>query len=309
MLAPRCRGICPVPILRLNTGPDGPVLARATGDMRAALADALAGLPADAPVVVLLHGLRYSPFRRDHDPHGHIFGLGPRPDCWKAVSWPRKLGFGRGRAEEGLCIPFAWDGALRLGAGYRRAGQAGVQLAQVLDMIATLDPARRIDLFAHSLGARVALKAMKRTSARIGRVILLTPAEFCGPARAALASPAGQGAEVIQIAPRENRVFDHLFQLTAPRRRWGDVALGLRAPKARNWVTLSISHAGHRAHLQALGFAIAPPRSRICHWSGYLRPGVFTLYRALLRQREAVPLVSVRPPVSGFQKYSDPRVF
>lgn len=284
-----------MPLLRINATADGPRPATGTADLPLALAAALPLADADAPIVVLLLGLRFSPTDRANDPHGHIYALRPSFRCWKAVSWPRHLGFGRGRADEGLCLPFAWDGVADVGRGYRAAGQAGDHLAQVLDLLHVLAPGRPVHIVAHSLGARVALRALSRTRGTVGRVILITPAEFHRAAAAAMASPAGRRAEVIQIDAAENRVFDLAFRALAGAA--GERPLGLRPVEAPNWLRLSISEPGHLAHLARLGYRIAPPRNRVCHWSGYLRPGVFGLYRALLRRPAETPLALLRPPV------------
>ena len=47
-------------------------------------------------------------------------------------------------------------------------------------------------------------------------------------------------------------------------------------------VTLQLDDAQSLAALRGLGFPIAPPDRLICHWSPYLREGVFPLYRAIL---------------------------
>ena len=69
------------------------------------LAASLASLPAGAPIVVMIHGFRFCPHLPKTNPHSHILALDPRTDCWKAISWPRHLGFGRSE-DEGLCIGF-----------------------------------------------------------------------------------------------------------------------------------------------------------------------------------------------------------
>lgn len=58
--------------------------------------------------------------------------------------------------------------------------------------------------------------------------------------------------------------------------------LGLGQARAPNLVTLELDAPATLTRLRAAGFAIAPPTHRICHWSAYLRPGVFALYRAVL---------------------------
>ncbi len=280
-----------MPLLRINSGPLEPAPA-AGGALIPALERALSALPKNMPIVVLLHGLRFSPFISAHDPHGHIYGMDPQPRCPKALSWPVALGFDG--MSQGLCIPFAWDGALKLGEGYRRAGQAGRQLADLLNQIAALCD-NPLHVLAHSLGARVALRALALTRAPIARVVLLSPAEFYVPAAQALSSPVGQRTEILHVSATENMPFDMLFQLAAPRRRWSDIALGLRAPKAPNWHHLTISQTTTRAHLATLGYPIGRPSARVCHWSTYTRSGVFMLYRALLCAPHPLALSNLTP--------------
>ena len=110
-----------------------------------------------------------------------------------------------------------------------------------------------------------------------------------------LATPAGRAAEFINITTRENDLFDALLEhLIRPRDRQDrGLGHGLPAPAA-NWLDIQIDQAAALAGLAALGFVIAPPRRRICHWSAYQRPGLFALYRALLTRPGAIPLALLR---------------
>ena len=55
-----------------------------------ALRDAARRLPAGAPVLVMLHGYRYSPAHPAYDPHRHILSPQAGPG---GISWPQQLGF------------------------------------------------------------------------------------------------------------------------------------------------------------------------------------------------------------------------
>jgi len=283
-----------MPLLRLNvTG--STALPREAGDpLDARLAAALAALPPGAPVVVLAHGYKFSHTAEATDPHGHIFSMTPPRDCWKAVSWPRLLGFGRGSAHEALCLPLGWHATGSIHSAYARAERAGAALARLVDTIAELDPTRPVHVLGHSLGARVALCALPRLNiGRIDRMILIAPAEFAARARKALSSRAGKRTEVIHVTGRENRLYDRMFEL-ALSGGWAS-ALG-RACHATpdNWLDLRLDLPSVLSELEAIGHRIGPARARVCHWSGYLRPGVFPLYAALVRERAALPLETLK---------------
>ncbi|MBV0913987.1 lipase family protein [Anianabacter salinae] len=282
-----------MPLLRVNAQSDRPAL-HGDGNLDGTLAAALAALPPGAPVVVMIHGFKFSPFRHETSPHRHILSMAPRRACWKALSWPRHLGFGRGDGHEGLAIALGWDGSGDIWQAWHRAGIAGAALARLLRMIAC-HRAGPVDIMAHSLGARVALTALSASGAgAVGRVVLLSAAAFTHEAQAALDTPAGRSAEVVNVTSRENDVFDALFEGFVGGFRLGrTIGSGLRnAP--RNWVDLQIDKDRTREGLAALGFRIPAPKTRVCHWSSYLRPGLFPLYRALIRDRAALPLGLLR---------------
>ena len=250
------------------------------GTLRAALA----ALPSGAPVVVMIHGYRFSPLIPAHDPHRHILSLSPGRTCWKAVSWPRHLGL---QGAAGLGIGFSWEARGTIWTAYRQAAQAGARLHELLALLHTIAPERPVHLFAHSLGARVALCALPGLAAgAVDRIILISAAAFRAQALRALDSPAGQRAEFINVQGRENLAFDLMLRLALP-------AHGptLRRIGAGNWLDLPLDNG---VPLAALGYRIAPLRARICHWSGYLRPGVFRLYRALLLAPAQTPLAHLR---------------
>lgn len=248
-----------------------------------------AALPPAAPIIVMTHGYRFSPFAGETCPHRHILSLTPDPSR-RALSWPRALGFGTGGA--GLGIAFGWEARGSLGAAYRRAEAAGRDLAA---LVARLHGAsgRPIAVIGHSLGARVALCALERLDpGAAGRVILLTGAEFRDRAEAAANSPGGQAAEIINITSRENDAFDFGFELA--------LSGGMRAALARgfgqgpNRLDLQVDCDRTLAVLARHGFAVRGQPARLCHWSPYLREGLFDLYRALLRQPESLPLAALR---------------
>ncbi|MEM1066946.1 MAG: hypothetical protein AAGJ74_15705 [Pseudomonadota bacterium] len=258
-----------------------------------ALEAALTRLPPEAPLVILIHGYKYSPHSATRNPHDHIFSLTP-PRGGRSTSWPRHLGLGRGAPGEGLCVAFGWDAWGTIWAAAARAHTAGRALSRLIDAIG----ARRagpVDVFAHSLGVRVGLGALPGLApGRVGRMILLSGAEFQARAGTALATPAGRTAEIVNVTSRANRAFDLMVEglLQLP---WaGGRALGAGIGAAPGlWRDLDIDDPEVRAHLALRGFPTRPPAHSVCHWSGYLRPGLFRLYRAILRDR--LPL-SILPP-------------
>ncbi len=263
-------------------------------------AGARADLPGDAgallrpgmPVTVLIHGYRYSPDDPMNDPHAEILAPLPHRRDRRIVSWPRRLGFGRGAP--GIAIGFGWQADGTLWQAHRQALVAGRALA---GLVAGLHGAGAgpVNLVAHSLGARVALAALHDMApGQAGRIVLMAGAEFRDVARAALLTPAGRTAEVLNVTSRQNALFDIGFEvlLAGMRRAAGPtLGAGLDLP---NCVTLRIDDAAHREGLRRLGHPVAAGWRPVCHWSAYLRPGLFPVYRAFLHRPGELPLGLLR---------------
>ncbi|MHC0053215.1 alpha/beta hydrolase [Actibacterium sp. D379-3] len=271
-----------MPLVQVNAHKSLPFPA-AGGDLQADLARALHDVPPGAPVVILLHGFKFSPFRPGKSPHGHILSLTPDRDTPKVISWPRHLGFSGTRPDEGLCIAFGWEASGHIWRAYGEAARAGAALARLTAAIRTLRPGQQVDLLAHSLGARVALSALPHMApGTLRRAILMAPAELSSRAGALLDTPAGHMAEFLNVTSRENDLFDFLLEGVIVPHRPRERSLGHNAPLHPNWCDLQIDHADTLETLARLGHRIAPPARRVCHWSPYLRPGMFGLYRAFL---------------------------
>lgn len=242
----------------------------ADGEAPERAAEAVASLPPTAPVVALLHGYRYAPGRPGHC---------PRESLYAADGWPRRLAL-----DQALLIGFGWNAHGTIWQAWEASARAGAALAAVMQAVG-----RPVDAVAHSLGARVALLAAGQAPAgTAGRLILLAAAAFRGEAQAALATPGGAAAEFFNVTSRENDLFDALLTGALPG-RGRPLGRGLGEWR-RNWVDIAIDRAGTRAALGMLGFPIPTPDRRFCHWSGYLRPGLFPFYSALLRERALLPL-------------------
>ncbi|MDB6177540.1 alpha/beta fold hydrolase [Paracoccus sp. Z330] len=251
-----------------------------------------------APIIVMVHGYRYSPSEPAHDPHRHILSLDPDRRCRRSTSWPRALGFGTGDPMQGLALAYGWEARGSLGRAYRRAGEAGKTLAGIVSRLA--DQTRRpIAIIGHSLGARVALQAMNDADpGSIGRIILLTGAEFRDSAALALTSDAGRRAEIINITSRENDLFDFALEQWLARGRRQALGFGLDKP-ARNWVDVQIDHGETLSALEEMGFPTERRPLRLSHWTPYLRRGLFEFYRTALCQPWALPLAALHTRLPG----------
>ncbi|WP_224825553.1 alpha/beta hydrolase [Cognatishimia sp. MH4019] len=244
------------------------------------------------PIIVMVHGYKFSPDLPRHDPFDHILSMTPSPGRRSAVSWPRHLGF-RGRAEDGLALGFGWHARGAIWRVTEAALEAGAALARIIETLQTQNPARPIHAIAHSLGARVVLEAMARLEGpALNRVILLSPADWTDHAEAALTSVAGDAAEVFNITARENDLFDTLLARAVPQ---AAPVLGLGLPGgAPNWLDIQLDHPQTEAGLARLGHRLAPSNRAVCHWSCYLRPGAFPFYKRLLRAPETLPMTQLR---------------
>lgn len=262
------------------------------------LMETVRALPAHAPVIVMIHGYRYSPAAPYCDPHRHILSLDPDRSQRRALSWPRALGFGTDREDEGLAIAFGWEARGMLGRAYARGGDVGHGAARLVCDLAQ-QAGRPVALIGHSLGARVALQVLHHADpGSVGRIVLLAGAEFRDTAALALDSPAGRRAEVLNITSRENDLFDLAMELWLDRGRRQALGFGLDRP-AGNWLDVQIDDGATLAALEGFGFAVERRPLRLSHWTPYLRGGLFDFYRTALAQPWALSLPMLRARLPG----------
>ena len=302
-------------VLRVNAAGDGSIPAPGTlSTWRETLQTAIAGLPPDAPVAVLVHGYRYTwrPLRglARHDPHRLLYlpdDLAPsarkRP---RTANWPRALGFSEKGLEDGLCIALGWDarhwrpGLDCFARVHRTAERTAAALVTLVRIVAETDPRRRVDCLSHSLGARVVLQAIRRApNLPVARAILLGGAEYSAEARAVLEAQdrLGGTTEFYHMIARANDVYDALFQLFAPRPpEPGDVPLGARGLglEHRRWLDVQLDHPEVRHWLTRQGLAPERAPERVSHWSFYADPGAMAFYRSILRDRRRWSIAAMR---------------
>ncbi len=268
-----------MPILQINARASG---ALPDAPLQAQEARIAAG---HGPIVILLHGYKFAPGQGDDCPHRHILALDPQVRHRKAQSWPRGLGLQP--QDEIRAIAFGWQGIGKVRQAWDNAARAGEGLARLITDLHRIAPHRQVQALAHSMGARVVLSALPLLAhAALSRAVLLNAASYQSDTRAALNSAGGARTEVINITTRENDIFDLLLECCIPPRLRGDRCLGEGLPGQRNLVSLQLDDPQCLSALAHLGYPVAPAETRICHWSTYLRPGAFALYRALLLHPE-----------------------
>ncbi|MBO9467288.1 alpha/beta hydrolase [Tropicibacter sp. R15_0] len=272
-----------MPMLRISDVDNQPCLHGASSPLLPTLRHALS--LDDGPVTIMIHGFKYQPGAPGFCPHDGIFSRTPLAKTARTVSWPRHLGL-RGQNGEGLGISFGWSARGNIWAAYDRAALAGQSLARLVGHIHQLSPCRKVRLVAHSLGARVALHTIRNSHTKtITHAVLLAAAEFGGPAKDALDCENGWATQVLNVSSRENDLYDFLLERLVKRSTRTEKALGHGCTRLPNMATLQLDDPNSLSALKAAGYPIAKPQKRICHWSPYLRPGVFPLYRAFLTGR------------------------
>lgn len=200
------------------------------------------------------------------------------------------MGFACGHADEGLAIAFGWRARGNLWRAQRSAWAAGVALAQAIHAIRSVTPRRPIHAITHSMGSEVIFEALHHLPENaMQRIITITGASYASVAQAAMETPAGRTAELINVTSRENDLFDAMFEQLIVADVPNDCAMGagINLPNA---VTFQLDCPHTLAALTRFGGHIHIGRRRICHWSGYTRPGALQFYARALRHSDDVTL-------------------
>jgi Alpha/beta hydrolase of unknown function (DUF900) len=282
--------------------------AAAGDDIIAGLRRRLRRLGTRQPVVIMVHGYKFNPGLPATDPHRSLFAFRPAAEHWKIRSWPVGLGLADDRGETGLGIGFAWpasaphlatllaNGRTGFAEVYDRAGAYGLRLAELIRTVQRLAPGRPIDILAHSLGARVALAALPFLDRAPGRMILLGAAEFDARVHECLAAlRAPKPPQVYNVTARANDIFDAVFEAFAPRRGWGERAIGVGlGAQLPHWLDLQLDRTEVTAWVNAQGIPLTRAEARLCHWSFYTRGGAFAVYQAILRRQPGWDIASLR---------------
>ena len=121
-------------------------------------------------------------------------------------------------------------------------------------------------------------------------------APFIGGGILLLAAARGPRPPAIyNVTARANDAYDAAFETFAPRRGWGERALGLGlADPPPFWVDLQLDRPEVAAWINARGIPLRPSATRLCHWSFYTRPGAFEVYQAILRRHPGWDVASLR---------------
>ncbi len=269
-----------MPLLRINATSAGLALHGTSQSLTQHLS---AMTSEDGPAIIMIHGYKYAPGSENHCPHNKI--MSTLPDAW-----PASLGFGHSAPEEGMGVAFGWYARGSLSSVHARAKSLGQHLATLTLKLRRTNPNRPIHVIAHSLGAEIALSALKHLPHRaFDRIVLLTGASYIGFAQEMLNTPAGRSVEVLNVTSRENDLFDLGFERLVRSHRANDRAIGLGI-SACNVVNIQLDCPKTLGSFGALGFDIAAPHRRVCHWSAYKRSGAMAFYSAFLRTPETISM-------------------
>ncbi|MEP2922369.1 MAG: alpha/beta fold hydrolase [Sulfitobacter sp.] len=249
-------------LLRINSSEHGLTLHGSAQPVKPVLTNSCT---ATRGTVIMVHGYKYAPYMGAHCPHTSLFG---------SAGWPQTLA----TRSDTLCVAFGWHARTGLARAYGRAFEHARELA---GLIRALRPHGPVHVIAHSLGATLALAALPYLRrGDVGRIVLLNGAAHQGLAYHALETPAGHDCTLFHVTSRENYLFDLAFERLIG--GTGAIARGLGAPQAHQ---IQISCPATLETLARLGYPLAQPARRVCHWSSYTRPGVMALNAALLEGR------------------------
>lgn len=301
-------------------------------------------LPDDAPVTVLVNGFLFDPriavTREPQDtdnPHGRIFHFEERTASEEVrhhtTSWPLRLGFERAdEGKHGLAVAFGWysqpgfaTSLISQGENFytrayglgRNASWPLLRVLQALRGVPSLQN-RPIDIFCHSLGSVVVIRALATASKHglellnsIGRVLLLGGSEYTGEAQLMYGRISelsercawndDRGPQFYNFVSRENDVLDTFAENFGPKSFFSNTQVvghnGLQARKgAARWIDLQIDGARLRRWLLPFDLHISGdnPGEVWDHWYYYTHRGNMEFYRRILREREHWSIAALR---------------
>ena len=300
--------------------------------------------PDEVPLVVLVNGFQFDPSRAYFSPPHHP--KADNPHCriyhfekhdqdvemrYHSTSWPLGLGIKEGDGGiNGLAIAFGWDsdpsliesflkhGRNHYAVAYQRAEKAAWHLVAVLDQLVALRPERKIDLFCHSLGSRVVVRAIARAADRkmptklkprlhaivkaIDRVIILAGAENVMEAqlmmrRLNLAAEDAKGADYIpsfyNIVSRENDLLDYFGENFMPSSAGSKQVIGHNGLEANDphWLDIQLDDEDVvAAWFKKRDYCVTGDNTSglfaiMDHWIHYTWRGNMCVYNDILRKR------------------------
>lgn len=289
-----------------------------------------------APVVVMVHGFLFDPRqavgddpKESDNPHGRLYhfveGDEGEEQRHHTSSWPLHLGFSLDdvTGSQGFAIAFGWHSQPGFASSlinhfqnfyaraYDYAGQTAWVLVHVLDRLSQVLPGHPIDLFCHSLGSRVVVRALQMACSyrpsllpRLGRVLLLGGAEYVVEAQVMMRRLLDGNFQSLpsfyNIVSRENDVLDKLGENFGPRTFGNSQVIGHNGLEAGqknpNWMDLRIDGREVQEWMEPRGFQVSGDRPGNIwdHWYYYTFRGNMRLYREILRNREDWTLGALR---------------
>ena len=301
-------------------------------------------LPPDAPVTVMVNGFLFDPrvaVTRDpkdtDNPHGRIFHFSPGDAAEEirhhTTGWPLRLGFREADdGEHGLAVAFGWysqpghatslisHGQNFYARAYDLGRAASWPLLRILRALSdNLSPeGRPIDIFCHSLGSVVVIRAIAIAAKHkapvldsLGRVILLGGSEYTGEAQIMynrIAEQArrrqwsgDQGPQFYNIVSRENDILDRFAENFGPKSFFSDTQVighnGLEARRGVDrWIDMQIDGGRLQTWLGQFGVEVSGdnPGEIWDHWYYYTHRGNMDFYRRILRERDAWSIARLR---------------
>ncbi len=304
------------------------------------------------PIVVMIHGFLFDPRTavsedpKDTDnPHGRVYHFTKKPEPQEqrhhTASWPLGLGFDTqlDGGRQGLAVAFGWQSQPGFASSlldysqnfyaraYDNAGRTAWVLVNLITALAESIPDRPIDLFCHSLGSRVVLRALaliakhadeggpgvildtevsKRLLQRVGRVIILGGAEYVVEAqlmcRRLSSRDLASMPHFYNIVSRENDVLDKLAENFGPRTFGNSQVIGHNGLnteyKESYWIDLQIDSGALREWMRDpprnIDISGDNPGNVWDHWYYYTYRGNMELYKNILRERDSWSIVNLR---------------
>ncbi len=288
-------------------------------------------LTPDKPVVVMVHGFLFDPRfatsrepQYSDNPHSRLYHFVVRPKAREVkhhtTGWPLRLGFSEAdtTGQDGMVVAFGWHSKPGFAKSLTKAGKnfyahaydnaekAAWNLLTVLHVLEHfLAPEHRINLFCHSLGSRVIVRAIALAAKhrrldlldRIERAIILGGAEYVLEARHMLRRLRDVGRlntiRFFNVVSRENDVLDKLGENFGPdffgnTNVIGHNGLDVENPEnlGQNWVDMQIDGSKFRDWiLTNRGHTVTGdnPDSVWDHWYYFTDPDNMAVYRDIIR--------------------------